>query len=87
MNKALKVLALTLASAIVGGVIVNEASKRWPPLIRQPRPQVYTMRFGVTITKFMVLGDRLHLIVPLPVTGESGRIIEIDKLSRKGRGK
>jgi len=87
VSKALKVLALTLGSAIVGGVIVNEASKRWPLLIKQPKPQIYKMQFGATVNKFIVLGGRLHLVVPLPVTGESGKIIEIDKVSKKGRGK
>lgn len=87
MSKALKVLALTIASAAVGGVIVNEAYKRWPPSATQPKPQVYIMQFGATINKFIVLGNRLHLIVPLPVTGESGRIIEIDKVSKQRRGK
>jgi len=87
MTKALKILALILASVAVGSVITYEACKRWPPSASQSKPQVYVMQFGATINKFIVLGNRLHLVVPLSVTGESGRIIEIDKISKQRRGK
>jgi len=87
MSKALKVLAVVLVSAAIGIVIGNEARRWWPPSTPQPKPQIYKMQFGATVNKFIVLGGRLHLVVPLPVTGESGRIIEIDKVSKKGRGK
>ncbi len=89
MSKAIKVIAVItsiLASAAVGSVIATEAY-RLRSQSAESTPQVYVMQFGPTINKFIVLGNRLHLIVPLPVTGESGRIIEIDKISKKERGK
>ncbi len=89
MNK-LKVAAAVLAAAIIGGAVTLGATQRWPVLAPpaaepQTNPRIYVMKFGVTINKFLVLNDRLHLVVPLPVTGESGTVIEIDKVSKEKR--
>jgi len=87
MSKALQVIIIMTVSGIVGAILTIEATRQWPLLSKQPKPQIYKMQFGATVNKFIVLGGRLHLVVPLSVTGESGRIIEIDKVARKGRGK
>ncbi len=96
MNK-LKVAAAVLAAAIIGGAVTLGATQRWPvltPLATAAEPRIYVMKFGVTINKFLVINDRLHLVVPLPVTGESGKVaeigrsgtvIEIDKVSKEKR--
>ena len=89
----LKVTAAFFTATIIGGVVVWASMQRWPATLRPSDPTIYKLQFGVTVNKFMVIGNRLHLLVPLPVTGDSGQvgekdsgqIIEIDKLSKKAR--
>ncbi len=71
----------------VAGAVAWGASRQFPLLVKQftPGPKIYVIRFGVTVNKFVVLNDRLHLLVPLPITGESAQVIEIDKIARKER--
>lgn len=49
------------------------------------QPQIYTMQFGVEINRFLVLDDRLHLVVPLPITGDSGKVLEVEKVYKKAK--
>ena len=88
MTKLKTASKVLIASLIAGGVAWG-ALQHWPVAVPfvNAKPQIYEMRFGVTVNKFLVLNNRLHLIVPLPVTGESGKVIEIDKVSKKRRGK
>ena len=88
MKKTLKIIGLFTLMIVLVTTLTLRFAEWWPafkPLSTDP--QIYTMQFGVTVNKFIVLGDppRLHLVVPLPVTGESGRVIEIDKIAKKGR--
>ncbi len=86
MKKSLKIITLVILTGSIAGAVVWGASRQFP-FIKQftPGPKIYTMQFGVTVNKFVVLGDRLHLLVPLPITGESSQVIEIDKIAKKGR--
>ncbi len=84
----LKAASKILIIGLIAGGVAWGLTQRWPttwPTLSGPN--IYEMRFGVTINKFLVLNNRLHLIVPLPVTGESGKVIEVDKVSKKRRGK
>ena len=83
----LKILAGAFLVGIVGGSVVWSLNQWAVNLIKKPAsaPTIYTLQFGVTVNKFMVINNRLHLLVPLPVTGESGKIVEIDKVSKQGR--
>lgn len=89
----LKAASKILAVGIIAGGVGWGLLQRWPAVLRPTNPTIYKLQFGVTVNKFMVINNRLHLLVPLPVTGESGRVrekgggavIEIDKLSKKAR--
>jgi len=89
MSKLKIVVASILISIIIGAVcwwIAGEILQRWPAIASvATEPRIYRLQFGATVNKFMVIDNRLHLIVPLPVTGESGKVIEIDKVSKKAR--
>ncbi len=81
----LKTASKVLIAGLIAGGVTWGLLQRWPATLRLSDPAIYTMQFGVTVNKFMVIDNRLHLIVPLPVTGQSGKVIEIDKVSKKGR--
>ena len=84
MNKYVLFLVISF-SALIGAGIAWDASRRWPAVLLPSDPTIYTLQFGVTVNKFLVIDNRLHLLVPLPVTGESGQVIEIDKMSKTAR--
>jgi len=70
----------------LGAFVVMTFGPYLTVLATEPQqPQIYTMQFGVTVSKFLIINDRLHLLVPLPVTGESSRVINISKIAKKGR--
>lgn len=91
LDKYLHVIAYVVIGAlafIVGTfhTIMAQASRPTEvPCVQQSDPKVYTMQFGVRVNKFLVVNDRLHLIIPMPVTGESGAIIEIEGTARKAK--
>ena len=81
-----KIIAKVLITGILAGTVGWGILQQWPRAAWPGSgPKIYRLQFGVTVNKFMVIGNRLHLIVPLPVTGESGKVIEIDKISKKAR--
>jgi hypothetical protein len=86
MKKTFKVIGLALLIGTVAGAVAWGASLQFP-FVKQFTlgPKIYVIRFGVTVNKFLVLDDRLHLLVPLPITGESSQVIEIDKIARMER--
>ena len=38
-------------------------------------PQITSIQFNAEVVKFLVLNDRLHLLMPLPITGSSATIV------------
>lgn len=76
---------IILAIAVSLGGLAFLLKNELPAYVESTCPQIYKMKFGATINKFLVLNDRLHLLVPLPITGQSGKIIEIDQIQKKGR--
>ena len=85
MKKAFRIIGYIVLGATVVVVSGFGALEVWGGRGWKDDPQIYVMKFGVTITKFMVLNNRLHLVVPLPVTGESGQVIEVDQMAKKAR--
>jgi len=85
MDKFKTASKVLIVGLIAGGMtwgLLHQWPVTWPVL---SGPNIYEMQFGVTVNKFLVLNNRLHLLVPLPVTGKSGKVIEIDKVAKKGR--
>ena len=63
------------------------ASKPEPIILQAPcrEPQITSIQFGAEIVKFLVLNDRLHLLMPLPITGSSANIVDIRASMKKLR--
>ena len=48
-------------------------------------PQITSIQFNTEVVKFLVLNDRLHLLMPLPITGSSANIVDIRSVMKKMR--
>ena len=48
-------------------------------------PQITSIQFNAEVVKFLVLNDRLHLLMPLPITGLSATIVDIRAAMKKVR--
>ena len=48
-------------------------------------PQITSIQFDAEIVKFLVLNNRLHLLMPLPITGLSATIVDIRAAMKKVR--
>ena len=48
-------------------------------------PQITSIQFNAEIIKFLVLDNRLHLLMPLPITGLSATIVDIRATMKKVR--
>ena len=51
----------------------------------EPPPKITSIKFNTEIVKFLVLNDRLHLLMPLPITGSSTTIVDIKDVMKKMR--
>ncbi len=88
-----KIAFAILLTAIIAGIASWEAAHRLRVATKNnrvsPEPKIHVMQCGVNILKLMLLDDeescRLHLLTPLPITGESGKIIDITKIQKKIR--
>ena len=47
--------------------------------------KITSIKFNSEIVKFLVLNDRLHLLMPLPITGSSTTIVDIRAAMKKVR--
>ncbi len=52
---------------------------------RCSEPQITSIQFNAEIVKFLVLDNRLHLLMPLPITGSSASIVDIRATMKKVR--
>jgi len=48
-------------------------------------PQITNIQFNAEVVKFLVLDNRLHLLMPLPITGSSATIVDIRAAMKKIR--
>ncbi len=82
-------IALFLALNYFNPLGLNE---QHPQISQAPStcPPIHKMKFGVEILKFLVWEEpevepRLHMLVPLNITGMSGKIIELREIQKKAR--
>ena len=84
------VLSLAGISFIAHGFYTDRlafGSKAKPIILKAEctDPQITSIQFNAEIVKFLVLNDRLHLLMPLPITGLSATIVDIRAAMKKVR--
>ena len=84
------VLSLVGISFIAHGFYTGRlafASKTKPIILKTEcsEPQITSIQFNAEIVKFLVLDNRLHLLMPLPITGSSATIVDIREVMKKVR--
>ena len=82
------VIFLAGASAIVHGFYTNQFAwySTLPAVEAQySEPQITSIQFNAEVVKFLVLDNRLHLLMPLPITGSSSTIVDIRATMKKVR--
>ena len=58
------------------------------PIILQAEctePKITSIQFNTEVLKFLMLDDRLNLLMPLPITGLSATIVDIRSTMKKMR--
>ena len=48
-------------------------------------PKITSIQFKTEVLKFLMLDDRLNLLMPLPITGRSATIVDIRATMKKMR--
>ncbi|KKL57031.1 hypothetical protein LCGC14_2239490 [marine sediment metagenome] len=51
----------------------------------EPPYHITSIQFNAEIVKFLVLDNRLHLLMPLPITGLSATIVDIKDIMKRVR--
>ena len=77
-----------LAHGLYTGRLTNalaSASKTIVAQVECTEPQITNIQFNAEIVKFLVLDNRLHLLMPLPITGSSATIVDIKDVMKKVR--
>ena len=77
-----------LAHGLYTGRLTNalaSASKTIVAQVECTEPQLTSIQFNAEIVKFLVFNDRLHLLMPLPITGSSATIVDIRAAMKKVR--
>ena len=90
----LKTASKILIAGLIAGGVAWGLLQRWPAALQisdpQTCPPIHKMKFGAEILKFLVWDEpgvepRLHMLMPMPITGMTGKITDLREIQKKVR--
>ena len=78
-------ISLMVNGFYIDQIILASTSKPIIPKAKCSEPQITSIQFNAEVLKFLMLDDRLNLLMPLPITGLSATIVDIRATMKKMR--